>query len=187
MDREGYSPSLQEIAKSLKLSAVSTAHYHVETLAKKGLVSKRWNANRSLELVESSGTIAVCVPLLGTIAAGHPIEAIENNETIELPPSLMGRQNTFVLKVCGDSMMEEHIRDGDLVVVESRDVADNGETVVALLSGTEATLKKFYREKNGRIRLQPANPKYPPIFCRAEECQIQGVVIAILRKFKTSS
>lgn len=183
MEAEGYAPSLQEIAKYLKLSAVSTAHYHVDQLTRQGLLTKKWNSNRSLELVDAETGPAISVPLLGTIAAGHPIEAIENQETIELPPSLVGRKNTFVLKVRGDSMIDEHIREGDFVVVEQRTVADNGETVVALLGGSEATLKKLYREKDGRIRLQPANPKYAPIFCAPEECQIQGVVIAILRKF----
>ncbi len=127
--------------------------------------------------------MALVVPLAGVIAAGRPIEAIEQEETIELPPSLIGRKDTYVLKVQGDSMIEEHIRDGDYVVVEKREAADNGETVVALLNGSEATLKKFYREKNGMIRLQPANAKLAAIYCKEEECQIQGAVVAILRKF----
>lgn len=180
-----YPPSLEEIARHLKLSAVSTIHYHVEQLTKKGLLSKRWNANRSLEVVgHRSSPVGVVVPLAGVIAAGRPIEAVEQEETIELPPSLVGRRDTYVLRVQGDSMIEEHIRDGDYVVVERRETADNGETVVALLNGTESTLKKFYREKEGRIRLQPANPTMAPIFCREEECRIQGAVVAILRKFK---
>lgn len=179
-----YPPSLEEISRHLKLSAISTAHYHVEQLVQKGLLSKRWNANRSLSVIGHSSTVGVVVPLVGVIAAGRPIEAVEQEETIELPPSLAGRKDTYVLRVQGDSMIEEHIRDGDYVVVERRDTADNGETVVALLNGSEATLKKFYREKDGNIRLQPANPGMAPIFCRAEECQIQGVVVAILRKFR---
>lgn len=180
-----YPPSLEEIAGHFRLSAVSTVHYHVAQLIRKGYLNKRWNANRSLEIIEhSSSAVGVVVPLLGTIAAGSPIEAIEGTETIELPPSLLGRRDTYVLRVQGDSMIEEHIRDGDFVVVEKREAADNGETVVALLNGSEATLKKFYREKNGDIRLQPANPTMVPIYCREEECQIQGVVVAILRKFR---
>lgn len=183
--RHDYPPSLEEIKTHFKLSAVSTIHHHVGQLIQKGLLSRRWNVNRSLELVHhTKPPLAVVVPLVGTIAAGEPIEAIEQEETIELPPSLVGRKDTYVLRVQGDSMIGEHIRDGDYVVVEKREVADNGETVVALLNGSEATLKKFYREKNGRIRLQPANPNMAPIYCREEECAIQGVVIAILRKFK---
>lgn len=185
IDRHGYAPSLEEIAGHLQLSAVSTIHHHVQELIKKGFIAKQWNVNRSLELVEhQTSPVALVVPLLGTIAAGRPIEAIEQTETIELPPSLIGRKDTYVLKVQGDSMIEEQIRDGDYVVVEKREVADNGETVVALLNGSEATLKKFYREKNGMIRLQPANAKLAPIYVEAEACQIQGVVIAILRKFR---
>ncbi|MDO8527650.1 MAG: transcriptional repressor LexA [Deltaproteobacteria bacterium] len=182
VDVHAYAPSLEEIASHFKLSAVSTVHYHISELIKKGMLAKRWNAGRSLEVVGHTASLAVVVPLLGVIAAGKPIEAIEQEETIEIPPSLMGRKDTYVLRVQGDSMIEEHIRDGDYVVVERRDTADNGETVVALLNGNEATLKKFYREKD-RIRLQPANPTMSPIYVREEDCTIQGVVIAILRKF----
>ena len=180
----GYAPSLQEIASHLRLRAPSTIHHHVGELIEKGLLEKRWNTNRSLEIV-GAGVVGetLSVPLKGTIAAGHAIEAIEEEEWIELPPSLVGRKDTFVLRVQGDSMIDEHIRDGDLVVIEKKNHADNGETVVALLNHSEATLKKFYREKDGRIRLQPANPKYVPIYCEPGECQIQGTVIAILRKF----
>ena len=185
IQRHSYAPSLEEIARHLRLSAVSTVHYHVAELTKKGFLSKRWNANRSLEVVgHTASPVALAVPLAGTIAAGRPIEAIEQEETIELPPSFIGRKDTYVLRVQGDSMIEEHIREGDYVVVEKREVADNGETVVALLNGSEATLKKFYREKNGMIRLQPANPKMAPIYVSEESCLIQGVVIAILRKFR---
>lgn len=185
IETHDYPPSLEEIAHHFKLSAISTVHYHVEQLIKKNYLSKRWNANRSLEVIEhTSSPVAVVVPLMGTIAAGKPIEAIQERETIELPPSLIGRKDTYVLRVQGDSMIEEHIRDGDYIVVEQRDTADNGETVVALLGGNEATLKKFYREKDGRVRLQPANPTMSPIYCEASECLIQGVVIAILRKFR---
>lgn len=209
IETHDYAPSLEEIAHHFKLSAVSTVHYHVNQLVQKGLLTKRWNANRSIRIMRdkpdtmlklggdygsppnnphqvvswTSPRINVVVPLLGVIAAGRPIEATEQNETIELPPSLIGRKDTYVLRVQGDSMIEEHIRDGDYVVVEKRETADNGETVVALLNGSEATLKKFYREEKGQIRLQPANPAMAPIYCREEECVIQGVVVAILRKF----
>ena len=190
--RKGYAPSLEEIAKHFGLSAVSTVHYHVEQLKAKGLLTNRWNANRSLEIVHPLRGVcpvshtygpSLLVPLLGVIAAGQPIEAIEQEETIELPPSLVGRKNTYVLRVQGNSMIDEHIRDGDFVVIEKRDTANDGETVVALLNRNEATLKKFYREKKGMIRLQPANSQMAPIYCREEDVVIQGVVIAVLRKF----
>ena len=179
-----YAPSLEEIGNHFGLSAVSTVHHHVQQLIGKGYLKNRFQSNRSLEIISSSPSpVAICVPLVGTIAAGEPIEAIEQEETIELPPSLAGRGDTYVLKVQGNSMIDEHIRDGDYVVVDPRDSADNGETVVALLNGSEATLKKFYREKGGRIRLQPANPIMAPIYCNADNVTIRGVVIAILRKF----
>ncbi|MBI5299295.1 MAG: transcriptional repressor LexA [Deltaproteobacteria bacterium] len=182
--KHDYPPSLEEVAGHLGLSAVSTIHYHIGELVKKGLLEKEWNANRSLRVVGHTGTLAVVVPLLGVIAAGKPIEAVEQEETIELPPSLMGRKDTYVLRVRGNSMIEEHIRDGDYVVVEKRNSANDGETVVALLNNSEVTLKKFYREKKGMIRLQPANPNMSPIYCHEEECLVQGVVVAILRKFR---
>lgn len=183
MDQEGYAPSLEEIAHHFGLSAVSTVHYHVRELVKEGFLKKRWNANRSLEVVDHAVGPSVAVPLLGVIAAGRPIEAIEQQETIELPPSLVGRKDTYVLRVQGSSMIDEHIRDGDYVVIEKRNSADNGETVVALLNGSEATLKKLYREKKGMVRLQPANTQMAPIYCREEDVIVQGVVIAVLRKF----
>ena len=122
------------------------------------------------------------VPLLGYVAAGAPIEAVIGSETIEVPESLVGKRDTYVLRVKGDSMIDEQIRDGDLVIVEDRRSADDGETVVALLSGTDVTLKKLYRE-NGNVRLQPANPSIQPIVVPADQVQIQGVVIGVMRKY----
>jgi repressor LexA len=122
------------------------------------------------------------LPLLGYVAAGVPIEAIVSNETIDVPESLAGNRDTYVLRVRGDSMIDEQIRDGDWVIVEDRKTAENGETVVAMLSGADVTLKKFYRE-NGKIRLQPANPTIEPIVVSAADVQVRGVVIGVMRKY----
>jgi repressor LexA len=128
------------------------------------------------------GGRAVELPLLGYVAAGLPIEAIASNETIAVPEDFAGKRDTYVLRVRGDSMIDEQIRDGDFVVVEDRKTADNGEMVIALLRGTDVTLKKFYRD-SGRIRLQPANAAMQPIFVEPDQVQIQGVVVGVMRKY----
>ena len=125
---------------------------------------------------------AVDLPLLGYVAAGAPIEAVATSETIAVPEDLVGRRDTYVLRVRGNSMIDEQICDGDFVIVEDRKTAANGETVVALLSGSDVTLKKLYRE-NGRFRLQPANPTMQPIFVEADQVQVQGVVVGVMRKY----
>lgn len=180
----GYSPSFVEIGKNAGLSSVATVHRHIANLEKKGLLKKGWNRSRSLELASIEPKIgAIEVPLFGLIAAGKPIEAISSPETMAIPEDMLGKKPTYVLQVKGDSMIEEQIRDGDFVIVESSDTAQNGETVVALLNNGEATLKKYFRE-NGQIRLQPANPSMSPIFVHEDELRIQGVVIGIIRKFR---
>lgn len=179
---DGYSPTLQEIADELGISKI-TVFEHVEALLKKGLLSRRSNKARSLELTASArlpDERSTLLPLVGRIAAGHPIEAIESPDRVDLEEVFTSRHPVGVLTVMGDSMIDEHIRDGDLVVYERRANARNGDTVVALIDGDEATLKKFYREKN-QIRLQPANPKYKPIYAR--EVEIQGVVIGVIRRY----
>jgi repressor LexA len=120
--------------------------------------------------------------LLGFVAAGAPIEAVASNETIAVPEGLVGKRDSYVLRVKGDSMIDEQIRDGDFVIVEDRKSADNGEMVIALVGGLDVTLKKFYRE-NGRVRLQPANPAMQPIFIEADRVQVQGVVVGVMRKY----
>jgi repressor LexA len=122
------------------------------------------------------------LPLLGFVAAGAPIEAVASNETIAVPEGLVGKRDSYVLRVKGDSMIDEQIRDGDFVIVEDRKSADNGEMVIALVGGLDVTLKKFYRE-NGRVRLQPANPAMQPIFIEADRVQVQGVVVGVMRKY----
>lgn len=179
---DGYSPTLQEIADELGISKI-TVFEHVEALHKKGLLSRRSNKARSLELTASArlpDERPTLLPLVGRIAAGHPIEAIESPDNVDLEDMFTSRHPVGVLTVTGDSMIDEHIRDGDLVVYERRSNARNGDTVVALIDGEEATLKKFYREKN-HIRLQPANPKYKPIIVR--DVEIQGVVIGVIRRY----
>jgi repressor LexA len=180
--KHGYSPTMQEIADTLGITKV-TVFEHVGGLEKKGLLKRSRHRARSLELtqrVEFPDESGDALPLVGHIAAGAPIEAIENPETVSLADMFKTRAGAFCLKVRGDSMIEEHIRDGDLVVVERRETARDGETVVALLDDGEATLKKFYKEA-GRVRLQPANPAYAPIY--ADDVRIQGVVVGVLRRY----
>ena len=182
--REGYAPTIEEIAHNFGLHSLATVHKHLTNLQEKGLVKRAWNRSRALELVPSEVKVqAIELPLLGRVAAGSPIEAVESTETIFVPQDMIGRGRTYVLQVKGDSMIEEQIRDGDYVIVEDRQVATEGEMVVALLGGENVTLKKFYREPGGRIRLQPANATMKPLVVDAEDVRVQGVVIGVLRKY----
>ena len=182
--RCGYSPTMQEIGDQLGLTKV-TIFEHVAALEKKRLLHRGpKHSARSLQLSdevefpeESPG--AAKLPLVGRIAAGRPIEAVEDREELDLEAMFAGRDDTFVLQVTGLSMIDEHIADGDYVICQKRNTARNGETVVALLADGETTLKKFYRE-NGRVRLQPANPAFEPIY--ADDVQIQGVVVGVVRR-----
>ena len=180
----GYSPSLEEICEHFGLASKATVHKHLMNLEEKGLIRRDYNMSRSIELVAEEGESAAAanLPLLGYIAAGIPIEAINTPEFIAVPENMIGRKNSYVLQVRGDSMVDEQICDGDFVIVEETDAANNGDTVVALVNHEDATLKKYYRE--GRtIRLQPANEKYEPIMVDEEDLTIQGRVIGILRKY----
>ena len=177
----GYSPTLQEIADELGVSKI-TIFEHVEALIEKGMLTRLSNKARSLELTSSvqlPDARPTVMPLVGRIAAGSPIEAIEVPDTIDLEEIFSSRHPVRALTVTGDSMIDEHICDGDVVVYEERKNARNGDTVVALVDGDEATLKKFYREKS-RVRLQPANPDYKPIYTR--NVDILGVVIGVMRQ-----
>ncbi|MBW2292802.1 MAG: transcriptional repressor LexA [Deltaproteobacteria bacterium] len=185
VEEQGYSPSLEEIAAHFGLSSVATVHKHVQHLVEKGLLRKAWNRSRSVEPVpnESEAPGLTTLPLVGTVAAGLPIEAIEDNETISVPAEMAGRPGeSFVLRVRGDSMIEDQICDGDMVVVERRAEARNGQTVVALIDGTDATLKRFYRE-GGQVRLVPANHTMEPIEVPAEQVTIRGIVRGLLRSY----
>ena len=179
----GYSPSFEEIAGYFNYSSLATVHEHLSNLEQKGYLRKNYNKSRSLELVRAEGTLAVELPLLGMVAAGLPIEAIEEQETIAVPHDMLRGGNNYVLRVTGSSMIDEQIRDGDYIVVNSRQTAENGEMVVALVGGDSATVKKLFREKDGRIRLQPANPTMQPMYFAEDEVQIQGIVVAVIRKY----
>jgi repressor LexA len=184
IDRNGYAPTIEETAEHFGLRSLATVHKHLTNLQKKGLIKRDWNRSRALELVPTAVKVhAVELPLLGRVAAGSPIEAITSTETIFVPEDMVGRQETYVLQVKGDSMIEEQIRDGDYVIVENRQSARDGEMVIALLDGENATLKKLYREGGGRVRLQPANAALSPIYVDQSRLQIQGVVIGVLRKY----
>lgn len=180
----GYSPSLEEIGRHFGLSSVATVHKHVQHLVQKGQLRKAWNRSRSVEPVEPGDAEGgVEIPLLGTVAAGIPIAAIEVPEKIAVPEHLL-RNGTalFALRVAGNSMIDEQIRDGDTVIVESRQEARDGETVVALIRGEEATLKKLYR-RGDTVRLMPANPDMAPIDVPAEDVEVRGVVTGLVRAY----
>ncbi|MEX2273514.1 MAG: transcriptional repressor LexA [Vicinamibacterales bacterium] len=183
IQQHGYAPSLEEIGRRFGLSSLATVHKHLTNLQEKGFIKRSWNRSRSVELIPARvGTRSVEVPLLGYVAAGAPIEAITGAETINVPDDLVGKRDTYVLRVKGDSMIDEQIRDGDYVIVEDRKTAENGEMVIALVGGADVTLKKFYRE-HGRIRLQPANPAMQPMLFDPEQIQVQGVVIGVMRRY----
>ncbi len=190
LDRRGYSPSYEEMAKSLGLASLATVHKHLTTLERKGFIRRGHNRSRSIEILnlprpvreEVIGRQAAELPLVGRIAAGQPLEAVESREAISLGDFTRGR-GTYVLQVKGNSMRDDHILDGDYIVVEQTQVANPGEIVVALVRGEEATLKRFYREAGGRIRLQPANAEMQPIFVPADEVKVQGRVVGVLRKY----
>ena len=182
---KGYSPSLEEIGEHFDLSSVATVHKHVQHLVEKGMLKKAWNRSRSVEPVEPESVAGglTSLPLLGTVAAGQPIEAIEVEETIDVPPELVaGRGRHYALRVAGDSMIEDQICDGDYVVVESRDEARDGETVVALVAGSDVTLKKLYRD-GPQVRLEPANERLEPIVVPAEDVQVRGIVRGLIRRY----
>jgi repressor LexA len=183
IQQHGYAPSLEEVGRRFGLSSLATVHKHLTNLQEKGFIKRAWNRSRSVELVPTRvGGQALELPLLGYVAAGSPIEAVAGTETIAVPEDLVGKRDTYVLQVRGDSMIDEQICDGDFVVIENRKTAVNGETVIALVGGADVTLKKFYRD-NGRIRLQPANPAMLPLIVPAEHVQIQGVVVGVMRKY----
>ena len=178
--KRGYSPSLTEIQKYFKLASVSTAHFHVKKLQELGLLEKQFNKPRSIAPYENESLVNI--PLLGLIAAGQPIEAIQNKETIAVPQNKLPRSGEFyALRVLGDSMLDENINNGDIVLVKQQSVAENGQKVVALINGCEATLKKFYKER-GYTRLQPANKTVAPIIIKKErDIIIQGIVIDVIK------
>ena len=182
------SPTLQEIADAMGLSSLATVHEHLQALVKKGLIRRFEGAVRGIEILDEKITATlhgVELPIVGYIAAGKPIEAIENVlSTVTVSPDLVSKfKRCYVLQVKGDSMIKEGIFDGDYVVIQQQETANNGDIVVALLDNGFATLKSFYKEKNGKIRLQPANDSMDPIIVEANSIKIQGKVTGVIRKF----
>ena len=185
LDDKGYAPSFEEIARQFGFHSLATVHEHLTNLERKGYIRRAHNESRAIEIVPPKGqTGATELPLLGLVAAGQPIEAITGNDTIAVPDELVPRRGrSYVLKVRGDSMIDEHIKDGDFVVVQERNQADSGQTVVALVHGAGATVKRFYREPGGWIRLQPANPAMQPLRVNERDVIVQGVVVGVIRKY----
>jgi repressor LexA len=173
------------------LSSLATVHEHIQSLEKKGILKRYEGAVRGLEIVDSTfntSLSAIALPLVGYIAAGRPIEAIENPlSTVLVSSDIVSKtKRCFVLQVRGDSMIEENICDGDYVVIQQQDTADDGQIVVALIDGEFATLKSIFHEKGGMIRLQPANKKMDPIMVEAKSLQIQGIVTGVIRRYNNS-
>jgi repressor LexA len=190
VQQHGYSPSFEEIGSGLGLSSLATVHKHVSNLEKKGLLKRDYNRSRSIDVLPTRGLMRrmppkppmdLTLPLLGRIAAGQPIEAVQSPETISLG-DITRSKDVFVLQVKGESMRDEHIVDGDYVLVEKANTARDGEIVVALVEGTDATLKRLFRE-GPKIRLQPSNSTMAPIVVPAKSVQVQGRVIGVLRKY----
>lgn len=179
----GYSPTLEEIARHFGMASLNGVHKHLRVLEERGFIGRLANRARSIRLLEGENQRTATLPLLGTVAAGRPIEAVHAPEEVAVPDSFLTRANNFVLRVQGDSMIDEHIEEGDLIIVEQRSTAEIGEMVVALIDGQEVTLKRFYRE-NGRIRLQPANPRVRPLRLEEERVAIQGVVVGLMRRYR---
>jgi len=189
VQKNGYSPSFEEIAEGMQLNSLATVHKHISNLETKGLLTRDYNRSRSIDLVPPKGRLkqsmsvntTMVLPLLGRIAAGQPIEAVQSHETISLSDFVQSKE-VFVLEVSGESMQDEHIMNGDYVLVERVKTAHNGDIVVALVDENDATLKRFYREGDN-IRLQPSNAAMKPIIVPAAAVQIQGRVIGVLRKY----
>jgi len=191
LEKRGYSPSYEEIAEGLELASLATVHKHILALEAKEYVKRGFNQSRSLEVAQKyyeeqrqhrQMPARVEVPLLGRIAAGQPVEAIAGEDTLNFA-DFAGDPDTFALKVRGDSMIEDHICDGDYVLIEKASDARNGDIVVALVDGVETTLKRFYNEPGDRVRLQPANAAMQPIYVAMSSVRLQGKLLAVLRKY----
>jgi repressor LexA len=186
----GYNPSYEEIARGLKLSSIATVHKHISALAKKNYLSRGANQSRSVEVApryvqeqsRNRFTASLEVPIHGTIAAGQPVQAFDTADSLSFG-DFVGRKETYALRVRGDSMVEDHICDGDMILIENTRDASDGQIVVALVGGSETTLKRFYREQGNMIRLQPANETMSPIRVPASQVEIQGRLLAVLRKY----
>ena len=178
-------PTIAEIGRQFQMSSPASVHSILSALQREGLIKRIPNVSRGIEVVEQASNNGEDneIPLLGIVAAGQPIEAILTHDTVPVPKDMQGRGRTFALRVRGDSMIEENIQDGDIIIVASQKTAENGQMVVALIDGNYATVKKFYREPDF-IRLEPANPQFKPIFIKTpERIQIQGIVRGLIRKY----
>lgn len=182
LDENGYSPTLEEIAGHFSLASLNGVYKHLRALETRGFIRRLASQARSIQVLDRRGSGSPTLPLLGYVAAGRPLEAVTDEEKISVPEGFLSRGRNYVLRVHGESMIEEHIQDGDYVVVEQRDHAENGEMVIALIDGDSATLKRFYRE-GSRIRLQPANPRLQPLYVNEDRVKVQGVVTGIMRKY----
>ena len=184
----GFAPSFEEIAEAFNYNSLATVHEHLSNLERKGYIKRSYNESRAIEILDTDVYArAVELPVLGAVAAGVPIESMTSGETMTVPESFLRKSGShYVLKVRGQSMVDAHIHDGDFVVVNERRSADNGEMVIAMTQGAaggSSTVKKFYRERDGRIRLQPANETMEPIYVHENDISIQGVVVGVLRRF----
>ena len=181
----GEPPTIAEIGKEFGMSSSASAHHVVSILEREGLIRRIPNVSRGIELVkEESAEANYEIPLLGVVAAGAPIEAILNYETVCIPRDMLRSGRMFALRVRGDSMIDEQIREDDFIILQSQQTAENGKTVVALIDGSDATVKRFYGSRN-QVRLEAANPRYKPIMIRPpERVQIQGVVVGVIRKYE---
>jgi repressor LexA len=192
VEDNGYSPSYEELARGLQLASVATVHKHIEALESRGYLRRGFNQSRSLEVSHKylqerrrsqQAQQIKGIPLAGRIAAGRPVEAVEGQDTLQFA-DFTGKGDTFALQVSGESMIDDHICNGDFVLVEKSQQAGNGDIVVALIDGMETTLKRLYREPQNFIRLQPANASMEPIVVDAARVQIQGRVLAVMRKYR---
>ena len=183
-DTHNQPPTIAEIGKQFKMSSSASVHSILTALEREGLIKRIPNVSRGIELIEQeTANDSYEIPLLGTVAAGQPIEAILTHDTVAVPRDMVGQGRTFALRVRGDSMIEENIQDGDTIIVSAQRTAQNGQMVVALIDGNYATVKKFYREPDF-IRLEPANPQFKPIFIKTpERIEIQGVVRGLIRRY----
>lgn len=181
----GYAPSFDEIAERFDYASLATVHEHLSNLERKGYIKRSYNESRAIEILPSDVfPKAVELPLLGAVAAGLPLEAQTTGETISVPDAFVRRSgNHYVLRVRGNSMIDAQIADGDFVVVQEKPAADNGEMVIAMLGDSSATVKRYYRERDGRIRLQPANDTMQPIYVNEHEVSVRGVVVGVLRRY----
>jgi repressor LexA len=185
IETNGYAPSFEEIAHHFQFGSLATVHEHLTNLERKGYITRTHNESRSIEVLPKPGRSgARDLPLLGQVAAGQPIEAVATDETIAVPDELVPRRgSSYVLKVRGDSMIGEHIQDGDFVVVHSQNRASEGEMVIALVHGTSATVKRLFRDPGGWIRLVSANDAVPPLRVHENDILIQGVVVGVMRRY----